>query len=121
MGIGESPYAGIQLLELLGPALSDAVELGQIVHQLTLLQHRLQKIFVVAVAVGHALATGGVGGVNEQGQLRKAVTLVKNHVAGQLIVLVEPSDLLRSEEHTSELQSRPHLVCRLLLEKKKKK
>src|SRR5690554_8126009 len=35
------------------------------------------------------------------------------------------SDLIaqkwRSEEHTSELQSRPHLVCRLLLEKKKKK
>src|SRR5437660_9723078 len=28
--------------------------------------------------------------------------------------------LLRSEEHTSELQSRGHLVCRLLLEKKKK-
>src|SRR5436305_11436956 len=30
-------------------------------------------------------------------------------------------DSSRSEEHTSELQSRPHLVCRLLLEKKKKK
>src|SRR2546422_6258580 len=29
--------------------------------------------------------------------------------------------VLRSEEHTSELQSRLHLVCRLLLEKKKKK
>src|SRR5690554_7377367 len=29
-------------------------------------------------------------------------------------------DPQRSEEHTSELQSRPHLVCRLLLEKKKK-
>src|SRR5690625_6436383 len=28
--------------------------------------------------------------------------------------------LTRSEEHTSELQSRGHLVCRLLLEKKKK-
>src|SRR3989442_6765837 len=28
--------------------------------------------------------------------------------------------VVRSEEHTSELQSRPHLVCRLLLEKKKK-
>src|SRR2546429_5605386 len=28
--------------------------------------------------------------------------------------------VLRSEEHTSELQSRLHLVCRLLLEKKKK-
>src|SRR5687768_17654251 len=31
------------------------------------------------------------------------------------------SILMRSEEHTSELQSRLHLVCRLLLEKKKKK
>src|SRR5438309_8094649 len=30
-------------------------------------------------------------------------------------------DVLRSEEHTSELQSQFHLVCRLLLEKKKKK
>src|SRR6266550_7550552 len=30
-------------------------------------------------------------------------------------------DDVRSEEHTSELQSRLHLVCRLLLEKKKKK
>src|SRR3989442_8326305 len=31
-----------------------------------------------------------------------------------------PPGARRSEEHTSELQSRPHLVCRLLLEKKKK-
>src|SRR5207253_5513319 len=33
----------------------------------------------------------------------------------------EKLEALRSEEHTSELQSRGHLVCRLLLEKKKKK
>src|SRR5690554_7615624 len=42
---------------------------------------------------------------------------------GYLSVLGEPwqaGKLSRSEEHTSELQSRPHLVCRLLLEKKKK-
>src|SRR3989442_7981794 len=32
-----------------------------------------------------------------------------------------PAARQRSEEHTSELQSRPHLVCRLLLEKKKNK
>src|SRR2546429_3787858 len=32
-----------------------------------------------------------------------------------------PRGRTRSEEHTSELQSRLHLVCRLLLEKKKKK
>src|SRR3712207_7002081 len=38
-----------------------------------------------------------------------------------LVTFVNPAaeDLLRSEEHTSELQSRQYLVCRLLLEKKK--
>src|SRR3989442_8689810 len=35
------------------------------------------------------------------------------------LYLVPTSAIMRSEEHTSELQSRPHLVCRLLLEKKK--
>src|SRR5688572_31940461 len=33
----------------------------------------------------------------------------------------DPRDHLRSEEHTSELQSQSNLVCRLLLEKKKKR
>src|SRR2546429_2566965 len=38
-----------------------------------------------------------------------------------LVTLEHPrGGALRSEEHTSELQSRLHLVCRLLLEKKKK-
>src|SRR5690554_7598619 len=39
-----------------------------------------------------------------------------------IVVKISPQDdeeKTRSEEHTSELQSRPHLVCRLLLEKKK--
>src|SRR2546430_10200105 len=36
-------------------------------------------------------------------------------------VAFHASDELRSEEHTSELQSQSNLVCRLLLEKKKKK
>src|SRR5437870_7786719 len=40
-------------------------------------------------------------------------------VAG--LPLGSPMDVNRSEEHTSELQSRGHLVCRLLLEKKKHK
>src|SRR3712207_7149380 len=35
------------------------------------------------------------------------------------LVLAADHDELRSEEHTSELQSRQYLVCRLLLEKKK--
>src|SRR2546422_5068472 len=52
------------------------------------------------------LTVGGVG--------------VARHEAGALGGLVRHHDD-RSEEHTSELQSRLHLVCRLLLEKKKKK
>src|SRR5690625_1467760 len=36
-------------------------------------------------------------------------------------LLVEKKESIRSEEHTSELQSRGHLVCRLLLEKKNRK
>src|SRR3989442_913564 len=40
---------------------------------------------------------------------------------GVLALVVIAQNSARSEEHTSELQSRPHLVCRLLLEKKKKK
>src|SRR3712207_7405139 len=55
---------------------------------------------------GHALAEGGE-------LLRRPV----DDVDGQLGHVVEG----RSEEHTSELQSRQYLVCRLLLEKKKKK
>src|SRR5690554_7050495 len=40
---------------------------------------------------------------------------------GSTLGIREKLFFIRSEEHTSELQSRPHLVCRLLLEKKKKK
>src|SRR3712207_7794524 len=41
---------------------------------------------------------------------------------GRVIVqfIVDKDGTIRSEEHTSELQSRQYLVCRLLLEKKKK-
>src|SRR5690606_40260231 len=54
-----------------------------------------------------------------------AAVVEKTQLGGRLGVLAaaQPIDLLaegvRSEEHTSELQSRENLVCRLLLEKKK--
>src|SRR2546429_5743400 len=41
-------------------------------------------------------------------------------VAATVVAPALPPASTRSEEHTSELQSRLHLVCRLLLEKKKK-
>src|SRR3712207_7357686 len=40
--------------------------------------------------------------------------------AALLAVRIAAQRMLRSEEHTSELQSRQYLVCRLLLEKKKR-
>src|SRR5947208_8030253 len=43
-----------------------------------------------------------------------------NTPATGMMVLVAVQLVFRSEEHTSELQSPDHLVCRLLLEKKKK-
>src|SRR5436309_5444878 len=43
------------------------------------------------------------------------------HSAGLTVMLLSSCSRMRSEEHTSELQSRENLVCRLLLEKKKKK
>src|SRR3712207_8595792 len=45
----------------------------------------------------------------------------EGHPAGpRPLVQQQTGDQVRSEEHTSELQSRQYLVCRLLLEKKKK-
>src|SRR2546422_4931274 len=51
---------------------------------------------------------------------RRQILEVRLHL-GDVGLLLRVSELRdRSEEHTSELQSRLHLVCRLLLEKKKK-
>src|SRR5436305_8110265 len=47
----------------------------------------------------------------------RALRILSEFVEGFDTLADLPVD--RSEEHTSELQSRPHLVCRLLLEKKK--
>src|SRR5437870_11027904 len=47
---------------------------------------------------------------------RKGVELCHSPGLGRAPLGLDPG--LRSEEHTSELQSRGHLVCRLLLEKK---
>src|SRR5258707_8093318 len=53
--------------------------------------------------------------------VRNAVTVIlpgSSHCDGRSACATQPPN--RSEEHTSELQSRQYLVCRLLLEKKKK-
>src|SRR5687768_2289039 len=74
--------------------------------------------FVVAAGYGMAPA------------MNVPAALVTAYLVATGLIAVRPSEprrrwldvilMLRSEEHTSELQSRLHLVCRLLLEKKKK-
>src|SRR5437899_1689666 len=57
-------------------------------------------------------------------QLRGGPDLAGFHssvIRGRMLHEMRFPTILRSEEHTSELQSLRHLVCRLLLEKKKKK
>src|SRR5438876_5724638 len=61
---------------------------------------------ILVISKGRALATG------PPDELRRARPVVRFRVSG-----LAPG--WRSEEHTSELQSPVHLVCRLLLEKKK--
>src|SRR5258707_5698698 len=58
------------------------------------------------------------GAVGHRALLLGAIERVINATAPHVQVQAERL-LLRSEEHTSELQSRQYLVCRLLLEKKK--
>src|SRR5258708_11733732 len=57
--------------------------------------------------------------------LRQAIGRTRRVVVGQPVVAtaldVQACQIERSEEHTSELQSPDHLVCRLLLEKKKER
>src|SRR3712207_7364207 len=54
--------------------------------------------------------------------VRAGARVGRVHIPGDGVVydVVDIACTLRSEEHTSELQSRQYIVCRLLLEKKKK-
>src|SRR2546422_6262560 len=69
--------------------------------------------------LGGAFALGNVTKVDSDARPRaRAAT---HRIDEDVVHLQPPCGLrMRSEEHTSELQSRLHLVCRLLLEKKKK-
>src|SRR3989441_8408923 len=64
------------------------------------------------------LAAGASGFVNKGSPAENLTRAIRT--VAQNEVFLDPS-AARSEEHTSELQSLAYLVCRLLLEKKKKK
>src|SRR5690625_5821600 len=64
------------------------------------------------------LIMGGIGVTPAMSMLR-TIRDDKDNRKATLIYANESWEGVRSEEHTSELQSRGHLVCRLLLEKKR--
>src|SRR5690554_7227798 len=67
-----------------------------------------------------AACQGLMAGINAARKVQDKEVFTLNRSDAYIAVLID--DLItkgtRSEEHTSELQSRPHLVCRPLLEKK---
>src|SRR5687768_18539687 len=79
-----------------------------------------EKIFARHWVTDAAAGRAGIPAVKagDQGFVRTDIRFSHEYVTPMAAIFFE--DLVRSEEHTSELQSRLHLVCRLLLEKKKK-
>src|SRR5690554_5626845 len=84
---------------------------------------RINNPFLADILVDIA-ATNGTARPKACGQ-EITITVTIRSIANAIVspnanhVKKVPKPNTRSEEHTSELQSRPHLVCRLLLEKKK--
>src|SRR5690625_7053837 len=89
---------------LIGMAIDDFIVTKQSVGLVTLI------IWLVLIYIGHSISIFL--------QNFWMVGVAQNTVFTLRKQLFEQFHQLRSEEHTSELQSRGHLVCRLLLEKK---
>src|SRR2546429_1993260 len=75
---------------------------------------------VLRLRVGEALTVFNGSGGEYAASIEHARGGTVAVAIGERRAIERESPLTRSEEHTSELQSRLHLVCRLLLEKKKK-
>src|SRR5690554_7293407 len=104
------PVIAIQNAEDALPLCRALVDGGIRVLEITLrTEHGVRAIEQIRKAIPEAWV--GAGTVTSIAQYRQVES------AGAQFVITPG---VRSEEHTSELQSRPHLVCRLLLEKKKK-
>src|SRR5690348_1112033 len=84
------------------------------------LQHRVPLADLIRPGLGQYFVPNGHTDDPEIPRVRSAVDYIARRLAIDWLPYPERAGL-RSEEHTSELQSPVHLVCRLLLEKKKKK
>src|SRR5690554_7252791 len=107
----------------------DARKSDQGVRSATVLPHGTGKTMRVAVFTQGANAEAALAAGADVVGMEDLAETIKGGDLNFDVVIASPDamrvvgalgQVLRSEEHTSELQSRPHLVCRLLLEKKKK-
>src|SRR5947209_13795112 len=91
---------------------------GEVANHPELLRSR-----AVVVSVVGKVAPMSAAGMGQEGERKRSTDDVSKGKQDDIETGEnrEPGMSLRSEEHTSELQSRQYLVCRLLLEKKKKK
>src|SRR3712207_9025918 len=78
--------------------------------------HQLKDTYFAENAILKALSQ--MAEAAQADELKGAFAVHLKETEGQVKRLEQVFQLLRSEEHTSELQSRQYLVCRLLLEKK---
>src|SRR2546422_5332776 len=118
------PLAPHTTLGLGGPAryFYECTTEAELVDALTWARERRLRVQIMGGGSNLVVADAGFPGL----VLKLAIGGVAPHETTQGVELtaaagVEWDALVRSEEHTSELQSRLHLVCRLLLEKKKTK
>src|SRR5438552_9063793 len=82
-----------------------------------------QASFMTAIDVGSAKTCILLAEVTDNGLRYRGHGLTDSRGSrkGVIVDLEKAASSIRSEEHTSELQSPDHLVCRLLLEKKNKR
>src|SRR5690625_6549750 len=81
--------------------------------------HARNHVLAILAATGEIIDTGQFP--TTAAGLARTIAWVGRRTGEDLASLWVIEGVARSEEHTSELQSRGHLVCRLLLEKKKHK
>src|SRR3712207_7588024 len=85
----------------------------------TLFRSRFAERGTAGLKTGPRGPEPGYGRFLDAGQEAEARDLIRRHTPDELDLPFALWSRARSEEHTSELQSRQYLVCRLLLEKKK--
>src|SRR5690625_6787962 len=82
-------------------------------------ENQAENVMDIARAVSHSREViDGLSGDMRTTKIQAYTAVVQEDTNVDYIVVMDNDH--RSEEHTSELQSRGHLVCRLLLEKKNK-